>query len=87
MTGADRHMWGTTPEFVGPRHELRERLLLRLFLSANPGRRVLNAGAGQGTFSRRLSDHGFSVTSVDASPASVADLREETVGRVARAYV
>ena len=87
MTDAGGHIWGTTPEFVGPRHELRERLLLRLFLSANPGRRVLNAGAGQGTFSRRLSDHGFSVTSVDASPAAVAVLRERVVGTVERADV
>jgi hypothetical protein len=43
------HTWGTAPEFVGPRHELRERLLLDLFLAASPGPRVLDAGAGQGT--------------------------------------
>ena len=35
------HEWGTAPEFVGPRHELRERLLLDLFLSASPGPEVL----------------------------------------------
>ena len=45
------HEWGTAPEFVGPRHELRERLLLDLFLSASPGPEVLDAGAGQGTMS------------------------------------
>src|SRR5438105_3916007 len=34
------HEWGTAPEFTGPRHALRERLLLDLFLSAEPGRRA-----------------------------------------------
>jgi SAM-dependent methyltransferase len=69
------HEWGTAPEFVGPRHELRERLLLDLFLSASPGRQVLNGGAGQGTLSRKLAQLGFDVTSTDVSPAAVGVLR------------
>jgi SAM-dependent methyltransferase len=81
------HEWGTAPEFVGPRHELRERLLLDLFLSGGPGMRVLNAGAGQGTFSLRLAKRGFDVTSVDASPAAVAVLEERVGGDVAQADV
>jgi SAM-dependent methyltransferase len=64
------HEWGTAPEFVGPRHELRERLLLDLFLSARPGPEVLNGGAGQGTLSRKLVDLGYEVTSVDVAPVS-----------------
>jgi SAM-dependent methyltransferase len=55
---------------VGPRHELRERLLLDLFLSADPATRVLDGGAGQGTLSRRLTELGFEVTSVDVAPAA-----------------
>jgi SAM-dependent methyltransferase len=81
------HEWGTAPEFVGPRHELRERLLLDLFLSGSPGRRVLNAGAGQGTFSLRLAERGFDVTSADASPAAVAVLEERVGGEVVQADV
>jgi SAM-dependent methyltransferase len=81
------HEWGTAPEFVGPRHELRERLLLDLFLSGGPGPRVLNAGAGQGTFSLRLAERGFDVTSADASPAAVAVLEERVGGDVAQADV
>jgi SAM-dependent methyltransferase len=81
------HEWGTAPEFVGPRHELRERLLLDLFLSGGPGRQVLNAGAGQGTFSLRLAERGFDVTSADASPAAVAVLEERVGGSVAQADV
>jgi ubiquinone/menaquinone biosynthesis C-methylase UbiE len=81
------HEWGTAPEFVGPRHELRERLLLDLFLSGSPGRRVLNAGAGQGTFSLRLADRGFDVTSADASAAAVKVLEERVGGVVAQADV
>jgi len=81
------HEWGTAPEFVGPRHELRERLLLDLFLSGGPGRRVLNAGAGQGTFSRRLAERGFDVTSADASPVAVEVLEARIGGEVAKADV
>ena len=83
----EQHVWGSAPGFVGPRHELRERLLLDLFLSASPGRRVLNAGAGQGTFSARLAERGFDVTSVDESAAAVAVLRERLSGPVERADV
>ena len=81
------HEWGTAPEFVGPRHALRERLLLNLFLSAEPGRRVLNAGAGAGRFSLRLTELGFEVTSVDDSPAAVDVLAQRVPGEVARADV
>lgn len=80
-----RHEWGTAPEFVGPRHELRERLLLDLFLSATPGPRVLDAGAGQGTMSVRLERHGFEVTSTDVSETAVELLRERLAGEVYQA--
>jgi SAM-dependent methyltransferase len=83
--GAVRHEWGTAPEFVGPRHALRETLLLRLLLSARPGREVLNAGAGQGSFSRLLEERGFEVTSTDVSPAACDVLTERVRGTVAQA--
>jgi SAM-dependent methyltransferase len=79
------HEWGTAPEFVGPRHELRERLLLDLFLSASPGPRVLDGGAGQGTMSSRLERLGFEVTSTDVSVAAVELLRENLSGAVLEA--
>jgi SAM-dependent methyltransferase len=81
------HEWGTAPEFVGPRHELRERLLLDLFLSAAPGPQVLDAGAGQGTMSMRLERLGFEVTSTDVSAAAVDVLRDRLAGEVERASV
>jgi SAM-dependent methyltransferase len=81
------HQWGTAPEFVGPRHELRERLLLDLFLSAGPGPEVLDAGAGQGSLSAKLAVLGFEVTSTDASPAAVAVLRDRVPGEVLEADV
>ena len=81
------HEWGTAPEFVGPRHELRERLLLDLFLSASPGPEVLDAGAGQGTMSARLEQLGYEVTSTDVSGAVVEILRERLSGSVAEASV
>jgi SAM-dependent methyltransferase len=81
------HEWGTAPEFVGPRHKLRERLLLDLFLAAGPGPEVLDAGAGQGTLSAKLAALGFEVTSSDASPTAVAVLREHAPGPVIEADV
>ena len=81
MTSADlSHEWGTAPDFVGPRHELRERLLLETLLSANPGRRVLNVGAGQGSFTRLLELRGFEVVSTDLSPAAVSVLESRVQG-------
>jgi SAM-dependent methyltransferase len=79
------HEWGTAPDFVGPRHELRERLLLDLLLSATPGPSVLNAGAGQGSFSQRLERLGFEVTSSDASQAAAGVLRARVLGPVVQA--
>ena len=70
------------PDFVGPRHRLRESLLLRLLLSARPGHSLLNVGAGQGTFSQLLERRGFAVTSVDPSPEAVGLLRERVRGPV-----
>ncbi|HEX7254494.1 MAG TPA: class I SAM-dependent methyltransferase [Gaiellaceae bacterium] len=81
------HDWGAAPEFVGPRHELRERLLLDVFLSGLPGRRVLDAGAGQGSMSARLEQLGFEVTSTDVSGAAVEVLRARLNGDVRRASV
>ncbi|MDH4102796.1 MAG: class I SAM-dependent methyltransferase [Thermoleophilia bacterium] len=84
--GADvEHTWGTAPEFVGPRHELRETLLLDLFLKADPGRQVLNVGAGQGSFTRLLEGRGFEVVSSDVSRAAVDVLRDSVRGEALHA--
>lgn len=78
------HEWGTAPDFVGPRHEFRESLLLAL-LDASPGHTLLNVGAGQGSFSRLLAARSFDVTSVEDSPAAVEVLRERVGGDVVQA--
>ena len=83
MTGG--HEWGTAPDFVGPRHRLRETLLLERFLAAEPGRVVLNVGAGQGTFSGLLEQAGFEVTSTDVAPAALDVLRRCVRGPVTQA--
>jgi SAM-dependent methyltransferase len=75
------------PDFVGPRHRLRESLLLRVLLSADPGPAVLNVGAGQGTFSRLLEERGFDVTSVDPSPQAVELLGARVHGPVLAASI
>lgn len=82
---SEEHVWGTAPGFVGPRHALREKLLLDLLLSAHPGGRVLNVGAGQGTFTRLLEARGFEVVSCDVSPLFVDLLRGSVRGDVLQA--
>ena len=81
----ERHVWGSDPDFVGPRHELRERLLLGVLLGAGPGRRVLNVGAGQGTFTNRLAARGFEVTSTELGETALATLRQRVRGEVVAA--
>jgi SAM-dependent methyltransferase len=80
-----QHEWGTAPDFVGPRHELRERLLLELLLAAGPGRRILNVGAGQGSLTRLLEARGFDVVSSDVSPAVLEVLGSRVSGSVLHA--
>jgi 2-polyprenyl-3-methyl-5-hydroxy-6-metoxy-1,4-benzoquinol methylase len=87
MSVVERHRWGSAPEFIGPRHELRERLLLDLFRAAAPGPRVLNAGAGQGTFSFLLERDGFDVTSTDLSADCVDVLRQTLAGPAVEADI
>jgi SAM-dependent methyltransferase len=79
------HEWGTAPDFVGPRHELRESLLLDLVVAARPGPQALNVGAGQGSFSRLLAARGFAVTSAEPSRAAVGVLRDRVAGEVVEA--
>ena len=76
------HEWGSAPDFVGPRHELRERLLLDLLLSADPGSRILNAGAGQGSFTLLLEERGYEVVSADVSEPAVTVLDARVRGEV-----
>jgi ubiquinone/menaquinone biosynthesis C-methylase UbiE len=81
----DVHQWGTAPDFQGPRHDLRESLLLDEFLAANPGLHVLDVGAGSGTFTNRLSAKGFDVTSTDVTDEALGVLRARVSGAVVRA--
>jgi ubiquinone/menaquinone biosynthesis C-methylase UbiE len=81
----DVHQWGTAPDFQGPRHELRERLLLDEFLAAEPGPTVLDVGAGSGSFSNRLMARGFDVTSTDVTDEALDVLRERVSGSVVKA--
>jgi SAM-dependent methyltransferase len=81
----EQHVWGSDPGFVGPRHELRERLMLRVFLAAQPGRRVLNVGAGQGSFTNLLAAAGFEVVIAEHGETALATLREHVRGEAAEA--
>jgi 2-polyprenyl-3-methyl-5-hydroxy-6-metoxy-1,4-benzoquinol methylase len=83
--GPEVHQWGTAPDFQGPRHDFGESLLLAEFLAAGPGRRVLDVGAGSGTFSSRLERRGFEVTSTDVTEDALDVLRARVAGKVERA--
>jgi SAM-dependent methyltransferase len=73
------------PDFVGPRHRLRESLLLKLLLSGGPGPDLLNVGPGQGTFTQALEARGFRVTSVEPSGHALELLGARTAGPVVQA--
>jgi SAM-dependent methyltransferase len=77
------HEWGSGsgPEFLGPRHEYRESLILRRLHGAVNAGDVLNAGAGAGSLTASLIDRGYCVTSVDMSEPFVERLRDVTAGR------
>lgn len=47
-----------------------------------PPARILDAGCGEGALSRRLTDAGYAVTSIDADPAAVAAARSAGVPAV-----
>jgi ubiquinone/menaquinone biosynthesis C-methylase UbiE len=79
------HQWGTAPDFQGPRHELRESLLLDEFVAVGPGQVVLDIGAGSGTFSNLLAARGFDVTSTDVTEEALEVLRARVPGPVERA--
>jgi ubiquinone/menaquinone biosynthesis C-methylase UbiE len=81
------HRRGDAHDFVGPRHELRQRFLLDLLLGAKPGRAILNAGAGRGSFSKLLEERGFDVVSSDISEAACDVLAQRVRGPVVRADV
>lgn len=80
-TGADQHAWGDAPELYGPRHDFREWLLKRRLRSLLPAGHVLNAGCGAGSFTLKLLDAGYRVTSVDASEPFVSHLAAELARR------
>ena len=69
------HGWGDAPDLYGPRHDYRESLMMRRLRAALPGGHVLNAGCGAGSFTLRLLDAGYGVTSVDASEPFVERVR------------
>ena len=69
------HGWGDAPDLYGPRHDYRESLMMRRLRPALPAGHVLNAGCGAGSFTLRLLDAGYEVTSVDASEAFVDRVR------------
>ena len=65
--------WGADPEFYGPRHVARLRLLARLLgREVAPGARVLDVGAGAGRLANLLACGGFAVVGVEPSVDFVA---------------
>ena len=69
------HGWGDAPDLYGPRHDYRQSLMMRRLRDALPAGHVLNAGCGAGSFTLRLLDAGYAVTSVDASEPFVERVR------------
>lgn len=68
--------WGSDPEFYGPRHAVREAMMFRALRAAvPPGARVLDAGAGAGSFARRLASSGYEAIAVEPSAGFIAHMQ------------
>jgi len=67
--------WGDMPT-GGPKHQFRQALMLKLLQPALPQGRILDAGAGDGTLSRKLAGLGYSVLALDASADCIALLAQ-----------
>ena len=69
--------WGTF-EITGPRHEYRERLLLRQVKKQIPqGSLVLDAGCGGGSLMLKMASLGYGVNGVEASSGFVAKVSKK----------
>ena len=66
--------WGEEPDFFGPRHYLRESLILRSLRHYVPRRSgILDAGSGNGSMSIRIGKAGYrNIIGIDYSDAFVA---------------
>jgi SAM-dependent methyltransferase len=68
--------WGSDPEFFGPRHAVREAMMLKELTRRLPApARVLDAGAGSASFARRLAGAGYAVVAIETSEAFLAYAR------------
>lgn len=66
-------VWGSDPDFVGPRQAVRQAMLLRRLVAITPApARVLDAGAGAGSLAWTMALGGYEVIGVDRSEAFVA---------------
>lgn len=63
----DRMAWGSQPEFYGPRHRYRERLLFQVLRSNLQGGMVVDAACGSGSLAARLARAGYRVIGLDLS--------------------
>ena len=69
--------WGGDPEFFGPRHAVREALLVSVLRPhLPPHARILDAGAGAGHLANRLAGLGHTVVGIDQSAEFVAYAQE-----------
>lgn len=66
--------WGEEPEFFGPRHQFREKLILRALKSQGGGLH-LECAAGLGSLAAALACRGFRVIAADASWKSLMAAR------------
>ena len=65
-------VWGSSPDFYGPRHLFRVSMMADCLAQVLPTGRVLDAGSGNGSLVIALARRGYQVEGVDLTPASVA---------------
>jgi SAM-dependent methyltransferase len=82
-------VWGSSPEFYGPRHLFRVSMMADCLAEVLSYGSVLDAGSGNGSLVVTLARRGYRVEGMDLSPASVAYNRRviQALGLAGRAAV
>lgn len=71
--------WGEDPDGCGPRNYFRESLIIDNVKERLEAGKILDAGCGNGSLSRRLAKKGYKVEGIDASKLSIEFLHKKII--------
>lgn len=72
-----KHVWGTDPNFLGPRDKFKNHLIYKDVLSLKKYGSLLDFGCGSGNLISYFSKSGFKCTGIDKSPDTIKFIKSE----------